>query len=102
MITALSPLWRSRQQGDVLDLTLWLMSCRVLKRGMEDAMMDTVVAEAAARGGQNHRRPLLSDSQNAMVREFYAQYDLPKRRRMPTAIRRWTLDIAAYTPKHPP
>ena len=26
-----------RQQGDVLDLTLWLMSCRVLKRGMEDA-----------------------------------------------------------------
>ncbi len=50
MITALSPLWRGRQQGDVLDLTLWLMSCRVLKRGMEDAMMDTVVAEAAARG----------------------------------------------------
>lgn len=52
-----------RQQGDVLDLTLWLMSCRVLKRGMEDAMMDTVVAEAAARGVKTIGRPLLSDSQ---------------------------------------
>lgn len=82
-----------RQQGDVLDLTLWLMSCRVLKRGMEDAMMDTVVAEAAARRGQNHRRPLLSDSQKRHgCANFTRNMTLPKRRRMPTAIRngRWT------------
>ena len=38
------------QQGGALHIRLWRMSCRVLKRGMEDAMMDTLVAEAAARG----------------------------------------------------
>lgn len=38
------------QQETDLHLRLWLMSCRVLKRGMEDAMMDTLVSEAAGRG----------------------------------------------------
>jgi len=38
------------QAGDTLHLRLWLMSCRVLKRGMEDAMMNTMIADAAARG----------------------------------------------------
>ena len=37
------------QQGDELHMRLWLMSCRVLKRGMEDAMMNTVVECAAER-----------------------------------------------------
>ena len=49
-----------QKQGDALHMRLWLMSCRVLKRGMEDALMDTVVAEAAARG-QDHRGLLLSN-----------------------------------------
>ena len=29
-----------RQEGDTLHMALWLMSCRVLKRDMEFAMMD--------------------------------------------------------------
>ena len=90
-----------RQQGDVLDLTLWLMSCRVLKRGMEDAMMDTVVAEAAARGVKTIVGHYYPTAKNAMVREFYAQYDFAKTAEDADGNTEWTLDIAAYTPKHP-
>ena len=90
-----------RQQGDVLDLTLWLMSCRVLKRGMEDAMMDTVVAEAAAREVKTIVGHYYPTAKNAMVREFYAQYDFAKTAEDADGNTEWTLDVAAYTPKHP-
>ena len=90
-----------RQQGDVLDLTLWLMSCRVLKRGMEDAMMATVVAEAAARGVKTIVGHYYPTAKNAMVREFYAQYDFAKTAEDADGNTEWTLDVAAYTPKHP-
>ena len=90
-----------RQQGNVLDLTLWLMSCRVLKRGMEDAMMDTVVAEAAAREVKTIVGHYYPTATNAMVREFYAQYDFAKTAEDADGNTEWTLDVAAYAPKHP-
>ena len=80
---------------------LWLMSCRVLKRGMEDAMMDTVVAEAAARGVKTIVGHYYPTAKNAMVREFYAQYDFTKTAEDADGNTEWTLDVAAYTPKHP-
>ena len=33
-------------ENQELHMKLWLMSCRVLKRGMEDAMLDTLVCDA--------------------------------------------------------
>ncbi len=37
-------------KGVILHIRLWLMSCRVLKRGMEDAMMNTLVDLVKKRG----------------------------------------------------
>ena len=39
-------------KGDVCELILWLMSCRVLKRDMEFAMMDEMVAAARAKSAK--------------------------------------------------
>ena len=36
-----------------------------------------------------------------MVREFYAQYDFTKTAEDADGNTEWTLDVAAYTPKHP-
>ena len=36
-----------------------------------------------------------------MVREFYAQYDFAKTAEYADGNTEWTLDVAAYTPKHP-
>ena len=90
-----------QQQGGALHIHLWLMSCRVLKRGMEDAMMDTLVAEAAARGIKTIVGYYYPTAKNAMVREFYAQFGFAKTAEDADGNTTWTLDVAAYAPKHP-
>ena len=82
-------------QGQTLCLRLWLMSCRVLKRGMEDAMMDALAAKAAAAGYTALEGYYYPTAKNAMVREFYAGYGFEKRPRMPMATPpgAWTLPL---------
>ena len=89
------------QEGETLHLRLWLMSCRVLKRGMEDAMMDIMVANAAARGVKTIRGYYYPTAKNAMVREFYASFGFEKVEETEGGSTTWQLDVAAYQPKHP-
>ena len=89
------------QEGETLHLRLWLMSCRVLKRGMEDAMMDIMVANAAARGVKTIRGYYYPTAKNAMVREFYASFGFEKVEETADGSTTWQLDVAAYQPKHP-
>ena len=58
-------------KGEICELILWLMSCRVLKRDMEFAMMDAIVAAAFAKGAKTIRGFYYPTAKNAMVREFY-------------------------------
>ena len=58
--------------GDVLHLELWLMSCRVLKREMESAMMDSVVEACKACGIKTIMGYYYPTAKNGMVRDFYA------------------------------
>ena len=60
-----------RVEGDVCHMDLWLMSCRVLKRDMEYAMMDAVVAECQKRGIKTIRGYYYPTAKNGMVKEFY-------------------------------
>lgn len=53
-------------------IDLWLMSCRVLKRDMELAMMDELVARCQARGVKRLRGYYYPTEKNSMVREFYS------------------------------
>lgn len=54
-----------------LHIDLWLMSCRVLKRNMEFAMMDTLVGRARQEGIQKIVGYYYPTAKNAMVKEFY-------------------------------
>ena len=56
----------------ILHLELWLMSCRVLKRDMEFAMMDSVVEACKECGITKILGYYYPTAKNAMVREFYA------------------------------
>ncbi|MBR5359748.1 MAG: HAD family hydrolase, partial [Lachnospiraceae bacterium] len=60
-----------RVEGDVCHMDLWLMSCRVLKRDMEYAMMDAVVAECQKRGISMIRGYYYPTAKNGMVKGFY-------------------------------
>ena len=90
-----------KKNGKTLDIELWLMSCRVLKRGMEDAMMNTMIADAAARGVKTIRGYYYPTVKNAMVREFYASFGFEKVEEAADGATTWQLDVAAYQPKHP-
>lgn len=88
-------------EGDTLHLRLWLMSCRVLKRGMEDAMMDAVVADAAARGLKTIRGYYYPTAKNGMVKEFYAGMGFTQVEADEEGNTTWELTVAQYTPRHP-
>ena len=90
-----------RQQGDVLHLQLWLMSCRVLKRGMEDAMMDAVVADAASRGIKTIRGYYYPTAKNGMVRDFYAEMGYTQLETDESGGTVWELEVETYRPRQP-
>ncbi len=56
------------------EIVLWLMSCRVLKREMEYAMLDTLVAQAQARGVTELYGYYYKTKKNAMVSRLYADF----------------------------
>lgn len=56
---------------DELHMELWLMSCRVLKRNMEYAMMDELVARARKAGIKRIIGYYYPSAKNGMVKDFY-------------------------------
>jgi len=64
--------------GDNLDIELWLMSCRVLKRGMENAMFDRLIARCLARGIRTVTGYYYKTAKNAMVANFYGTLGFEK------------------------
>lgn len=61
-----------RVVGAECHIDLWLMSCRVLKRDMEFAMMDSLVEECGRRGVRSLRGYYYPTAKNKMVKDFYA------------------------------
>ena len=59
------------RRRDQLHMNLWLMSCRVLKRGMEHAMLDELASQAAERGIGTLYGYYLPTKKNGMVADFY-------------------------------
>jgi FkbH-like protein len=57
--------------GGMLQLDAWLMSCRVLKRGMELAMFDALVEECNGRGIREIQGTYIPSKKNAMVAGLY-------------------------------
>ena len=85
--------------GDTLDISLWLMSCRVLKRGMEDLMMNQLVAEARANGiniivGHYYPTP-----KNAMVKNFFDDYGFSLTDTDEAGNKKWELNVGDYSEK---
>lgn len=63
---------------DELHIELWLMSCRVLKRNMEYAMMDELVYRARERKVKRIFGYYYPTAKNAMVKEFYGMQGFEK------------------------
>ena len=60
-----------RKDGQTCHIDLWLMSCRVLKRDMEYAMMDELVRRCRQDGITEIRGYYYPTPKNGMVKDFY-------------------------------
>lgn len=61
-----------KRKEDTLHIDLWLMSCRVLKRDMEYAMMDELIAKCREAGVTRILGYYYPTAKNGMVKDFYA------------------------------
>ena len=64
--------------NDELHMELWLMSCRVLKRDMEYAMMDELVEKCIEANVKKIIGYYYPSAKNGMVRDFYARMGFEK------------------------
>ena len=83
-------------QNSVLHMRLWLMSCRVLKRGMEDAMLDTLVEDARRAGLGKIIGYYYPSPKNNMVRDFYGRMGFEKDDEDDQGNTTWRLELKDY------
>ena len=78
-----------------LEICDWLMSCRVLSRGVEEFLMTRTVATALQRGLGQISGQYIPTAKNGMVRDFYARFGFEKVAEA-DGHSHWRLDPAAY------
>lgn len=83
-------------EGDACDIELWLMSCRVLKRDMEYAMMDEMVKRCKSAGVTILRGHYLPTEKNKMVKNFYGDMGFTLVSENQDGSSDWTLDLKGY------
>ncbi len=88
-----------RIDGNVCHIELWLMSCRVLKRGMEFAMLDRLVQECKKRDIQEIIGYYLKTEKNSMVSNLYGEFGFELLEKSDNRTT-WSLDISSYTNKN--
>lgn len=84
------------KQDNELQIILWLMSCRVLKRDMEFAMMDAIAAFCRKNDIKVIKGEYRPTSKNAMVREHYGQMGFTKESEDETGCSHWRLAVQDY------
>jgi len=88
----------ARLESPVLVLDSWLMSCRVLQRGVEQLCMNRVFAFAKAGGFKTVQGIFAPTPKNGMVRDFYGRFGF--RASAPDGEGRvfWTRSVSDYQP----
>jgi FkbH-like protein len=87
-----------RIHPEQLEITDWLMSCRVLARGVEHFLMSRVVDLAKQKALTLIKGEYNATPKNAMVKEFFAQFGFKKTAEKDGRVE-WYLDPAAYRPR---
>ncbi|MFT3905870.1 MAG: HAD-IIIC family phosphatase [Steroidobacteraceae bacterium] len=84
-----------RRVGLDWDIDTWLMSCRVLGRKVENAILQELLRAASARGIQRLLGTYLPTEKNALVEEHYAKLGFTLLERDAARVSRWMLEVGA-------
>jgi len=85
-----------KHEMDDLVIDSWVMSCRVLGRGVEQFLMNHVVEYARARGVETIHGVYLPTAKNGMVKELFAQFGFTKGPPLDDGATQWRLRVADY------
>lgn len=85
-----------KQDEETLFVDTWFMSCRVLKRGMENFTLNTMVECAKAKGFKRIIGEYIPTPKNKMVEQHYPHLGFAKMESEPN---KYILDLTDYSPK---
>lgn len=85
-----------KKDGKTLNMELWLMSCRVLKRDMELAMLDTLVEKCREQGIETIKGYYYPTAKNGMVRELYKTFGFDKVSEDEQGNTVWQMNVDGY------
>jgi FkbH-like protein len=88
-----------RKEANHLHMDLWLMSCRVLKREMEFAMLDVLVEHARIARIEKIIGYYIPTKKNGMVAGHYEGLGFAFRGQEPSGAIVWELDVLNYAPR---
>ena len=82
---------------DVATIDTWLMSCRVLERQVENAVLNEIVRVAAGRGARRIVGHYLPTARNAMVRDHYGKLGFSREDKSGAdGESRWVMEVADF------
>jgi FkbH-like protein len=89
------------EQPDVLDIDIWVMSCRVFGRGLEHEAMNIAVEAALRRGARALRADYIPTAKNAVVSELYPGlgFSQVEETALADGATRWLLNLRDYVPR---
>ncbi len=91
-----------RSKGDVWDIDTWLMSCRVLGRGVEQAVLRELIQRAHARNIRALAGTFRPTDRNKLVEQHYAKLGFALETEGPDGTTTWCLDVATAQVEAPP
>lgn len=89
------------RDAQTIEIDSWLMSCRVLGRQVEEAMLNVVAAEAASRGAERIVGLYLKTDRNGMVAELYPRLGFAPLEEEGIQ-KMFVLELDGFTPTAPP
>jgi FkbH-like protein len=82
-----------KEDDQTLFIDTWFMSCRVLKRGMENFVLNTIVELAAKNKYKYLKGEYLPTAKNEMVKNHYSDLGFKEQNNF------WILDVDTYVPR---
>ena len=88
-----------KDEKNALDIDSWLMSCRVLGRGVEQFGMNRVVELARGLGRECITGTYIPTAKNGMVKDFFAQFGFEQTATGEGGATLWRLLVSSYQPR---
>jgi FkbH-like protein len=85
----------NRETGSLV-ISDWVMSCRVLTRGVEEFLMNYLVGAACQMGLNKITGSYIPTAKNAMVKDFYSRFDFARVELHHNGASEWQLRIEEY------